>query len=103
MTIDDLMDELGRNAVALSLHDDRLRYDAPKGALSPELREAISANRAAIVARLSEAATKMEPVRKRCGPCDPLNWVDDSPEDGRIRTTCSKCGRFIGYRPEHVA
>lgn len=93
MILKDLRIALARRKVELYLDGDQLRYRAPEGALTSELRDAIRAHRLEIIEQLRDAATG------RCGICDWRDWRDAPPQDGRIRTTCGKCGRFIGYRP----
>jgi hypothetical protein len=98
MNVDVLLRNLADRDVELYLDGDRLRYRAPEGALTPELRGGIAAQRLAIIEHLRMAATTTVATRP-CGNCDWRHWRDDPPNDGRIRTTCGKCGRFIGFRP----
>jgi len=95
--VEDLLRTLADRAVELYLDGDRLRFRAPEGALTPELRDEIAAPRPAIIEHLRTGTNAT--TTARCGRCDWRNWRDDPPKDGRIRTTCGKCGRFIGFRP----
>jgi hypothetical protein len=39
---------------------------------------------------------------RRC-LCEQKDWIDDyESRPGWIRTTCGKCHKFIGYRPEFI-
>ena len=101
MTTEDLLRRLADDGIQLYLDGDRLRFRAPAGALSQEWRDEIAARRMSIVLylasqRVATASTTHSPN------CDRRFWVDDPPQDGRIRTTCSVCGRFIGYRPAEL-
>lgn len=90
---------LASSKVELHLDGNRLRFRAPEGALTGELRDAIAAHRLQIIQHLQSGPTMATASPLHCATCDQRNWHDDPPKDGRIRTTCGKCGRFIGYRP----
>jgi hypothetical protein len=98
VNIDDLLRCIADCGVQLYLDGDRLRYKAPEGALTLAQREDIATHRIAIIERLKADATAPG-VPRQCTNCDWRDWVDGPPRDSRIRTTCGKCGRFIGYRP----
>ena len=100
MTLDQLLADLTHNQVVLHLEEDRLRYRAPGGALTADVRAAIGEHRTEIVKRL-RASGNIEGESRKCITCDRQYWVDEPPKNGRIRTTCGKCGQFIGYRPEN--
>lgn len=98
MNTDDLLCRLSDRSVELYLDGDVLRFRAPQGALTPEFRGAIAAHRPAIIERLRRAEMP-HGTGKPCMTCERRNWRDGPPQEGRTRTTCGKCGRFIGYRP----
>ena len=52
MTSSETLAELDRRGVVLEPNGDKLRYRAPQGALTPELREAITENKAEIISTL---------------------------------------------------
>lgn len=98
MNLTDLLSELGRRGVELYLVGECLRFRAPAGALEPDLRDAVAAQRSAIIGRFRRSV-ETAPVMPKCTRCDHRDWVDESPVNGQIRTHCGSCGRFIGYRP----
>lgn len=90
MTITAFMAQLRDANIELFVENGRLRYKAPVGAFDEPRRAFVQAHRDELLDYLSREA--------RC-PCLESSWVDAAPENGRIRTTCRDCGRFIGYRP----
>lgn len=98
MNVNELLAKLPRRHIALSLDGERLRYRAPVGTLTAHLRAAIAHHREEIIDRFRRGQPP-DNGRSRCMVCDRRHWVDAPPKDGRIRTTCGRCGRFIGYRP----
>jgi hypothetical protein len=102
MTINELFERLSIEKVTLDLDGDRLRFRAIAGVLTGELREAVAAHREEIIRRLA-SERRAVPTTRCDGYCDPRNWADEPVSRRLIRTTCGKCGRFIGYRREQVA
>ena len=97
-----LLAELAGLNIKLAVDGDHLRYRAPAGVLTPELRAVIGEHRTEIIGRLRNPANATTVRAPGCVPCDRQYWVDELPRNGRIRTTCGQCGRFIGYRPENL-
>lgn len=92
MTPTTILDQLGRLGVRVEMDADgeRLRFH-PRSAVTEELLENMKAHKSELLRITGLYACR--------GHVDPTLWTDDPPVDGRIRTTCSRCGRFIGYRP----
>jgi hypothetical protein len=101
MTFDQLLADLAHNQVVVYMDGDRLRYRAPEGALTADMRMAIGEHRTAIVNHLQGDLPLISSYSGNCINCDRQNWVDEPAQNGRIRTVCSRCGHFVGYRPEN--
>ncbi|MGQ9576784.1 MAG: TubC N-terminal docking domain-related protein [Thermoguttaceae bacterium] len=89
MTLDHLLAALNPRGVTLWAEGDKIRGCGP---VSPEILAAIRIHNAELLERL-----------RRGQDCDPLYrldyWLNTPTRDGRVRTTCACCLRFIGYRP----
>jgi hypothetical protein len=92
-----LLCRLAERNVELYLEGDRLRFRAPAGALTDDLRAGVAEHRNEIISLLRPRPALT--AGERCVTCDRRDWVDEPPVNGRIRTHCGKCGRFIGFRP----
>jgi len=92
-----ILRRLAEQNVELYLEGDRLRFRAPAGALTDDLRAGIAEHRTEIIGLLRPRPALA--AGERCVTCDWRGWVDEPPVDGRIRTHCGRCGRFIGFRP----
>ena len=57
MTALELLSNLSSKDIELWADGDRLRYNAPKGALTPDLRKELSAHKSEILALLRQADT----------------------------------------------
>lgn len=100
MKLEDVFSLLQASHVQLWVEGAQLKYRAPTGAMTEDLRAMIAVYRDKIIDHLRQE----HHVRTRCNACDWRLWVDSSSaESGLIRTTCGRCGRFIGYRPAILA
>lgn len=66
MSVDDLMVELSRLSVKITVNGDKLHIDAPAGALTPGLREALVEHKVLLLRQLSE------PAWSQAMACQPL-------------------------------
>ena len=113
MIATELLADLTRLGIRLEAHGDRLRF-WPRSAVTPELADRMKAHKAELLAVLQPQATQMRRAPTPEKPLEPTsvsrpcpNHLDvadrvDTPAEGRpgwIRTTCRRCGKFIGYRP----
>ncbi len=103
MTVDALTATLASQGVMLYLEGDALRFRAPKGVLTAEVKHQVVKRRTEIVAQLRSPTTLGAQSRDAACRCDMAFWVDEPSQDARIRTHCGKCGKFIGHRPENLS
>ena len=91
-----LLQRLAALGIQIECRGDHLPL-RPAAALSPELLQQLKNHKREILVLMRNQSQSA--VTANCARCDEQCWVDEPPKDGRIRTTCGKCGRFIGYRP----
>jgi hypothetical protein len=102
MTAKSLITTLAAHGIDLHLEGGVLRYRAPTGVLTADLKEQIVKRRSEIISHLGRPTELgAESLGSACR-CEVASWVDGPPQDGRIRTHCGNCGKFIGYRPENL-
>ena len=93
-----LLTELRRRDIALWRDGDNLRFNAPTGALTPELRAELTAHKCELLAELADAP------RPRTDPAAeiPLSfsqerlWVVDQIDPGLATYNCDLCWRIAG-------
>ena len=80
--LDALLADLGARGVTLAAEDGQLKVQAPKGALTPALRDALAAHKPALLARLAGDGR-----------------IPLVPHHGRCRHSGAQCQRGIAPRP----
>lgn len=68
MTATGLLDDLRNKGVRLSVEEDRLAVDAPKGMLTDDVRQAIRQHKQALLALLSQPMPAAAPVQSTALP-----------------------------------
>ena len=105
--MNELLDELRARDIALWREGDNLRFSAPAGALTPELRARLGAHKVELLAQLQDQSPEERPV-SRVDRSDslPLSfaqerlWVLDQIEPGLAAYNVEQCWRIRG--PLHV-
>jgi hypothetical protein len=105
MTAIEVLSSLEDRGVILGLNDGRLRIDAPRGALTPELRTALSSFKDELVALLISTAdaekTNLEnSLASQCPQCASQLRHEESNDGHWILIDCLSCGRYAAITPK---
>ena len=79
MTVTDILGELRQRGVILEPHGDRLRYRAPRGMLTPDLREALLENKIEILSTIRRVGDGEDPPplgRSPANECELRRLID---------------------------
>ncbi len=105
MTTAPLLERLASLGVDVWADEGRLLWRAPTGVVSGDLFAQLRDHRCEILQALEAKESSPVPAPRPLpllGRCrlhvDPSDWHDEQVGQ-RIRTSCKKCGTFIGYRP----
>lgn len=92
-----LLSQLKDLGIQVERRGDRVRL-RPASGLSKELVGELKKHKEGLLEAIRIESSEGE-VAASCSMCGRRHWIDEPPKDGRIRTICGKCNRFIGYRP----
>ncbi len=99
MSADELLIELKARGVSLEVDGDRLRVDAPKGAVTPELREALAAHKAEVLALLTITEDEIDWRVKAMLPQVPASgaipFLVARPDSKSEAGYCLSCGEWL--------
>lgn len=85
MTVDTLVAQLDVADIVLSVDGDRLLFDAPAGAMTPDLRASIAEHRAELIRRLSMARPSVATAPAPAFPPDYFaQWIARPDSTGRL-------------------
>ncbi len=84
--------------VILSADGDKLRYEAPKGILTPDLRQALAHNKQAILEILETDRLADRLVVQRADCSDPFADFAQAIRNGALQQ-CQACRHFSGVMP----
>lgn len=105
MNVAELITELEARGVMIEAAGDRLRVDAPKGAVTLELREALAACKAEVLAILNapedEIGWRVEAMLSQIPNVRPIPFLAAKPKESTEPNCCHSCGdslnRTKGY------
>ena len=80
--------------VELSVRDGNIHFEAPIGVIADAEIRLMRSNKRAFV----DAILRTCQIHNR-----PDDYLDHPSRSGWIRSTCKRCGRFVGHRPRHIA
>ena len=99
MTAAELITELEARGVLIEVTGDRLRVDAPKGAITPELRAALTARKAEVLAILNtpddEIKWRVEAMLPQIPNAGPIPFLAAKPGEAIAPNCCHSCGDFL--------
>jgi len=82
--------------IRIECRGDRLRL-TPAASISPDLLGQLRRHKQELMAILRNPNSPANGAVP-CGMCHQEHWIDEPACDGRIRTRCGRCGKFIGFR-----